>query len=308
MPEDEPCLQIEMPRWALKHEFLLHGMFAMSALETAICAGPDMDEAESQTYIRAAMEYYDKGSGAFRAQLVDVSPENIHCVYMFSTMAMSINMALFQCVEYGEDFQHQETMLERVGVIFELVLGSSSIAVQHMDWLLDGPVSDVIVRAGMQLMPAVLHPMDEQTNAALERLMSIVDNEIYMSESGHVAMSPSGGLKGYQIAVMHLRMCFSVDTNSRMVGFCIAFPPLAGRDFTAGIKNSEPVTLFILLHWAVLLHRLGHFMWWAGSVGSTLVADISQTLETKHLQLAVTPDWRNGIEWACNQVGIQRQK
>ena len=111
--------QVELPRWALKHEFLLHGIFAMSALEAAICAGPEMDEAESAMYVRAAMEYYDKGSGAFRAQLLEVSPENIHSVYMFSYMAMAINMALSQCVPDGDGNQ---SMIGRITVLLELFL------------------------------------------------------------------------------------------------------------------------------------------------------------------------------------------
>ena len=281
----------------------------MSALEMDICARPKMDEAESAMYIRATMEYYDKGSGGFRAQLLDVTPENIHYVYLFSTMAISINIGLSQCVEYGENIQHQETMLERIGVILELVLGSSSIASQHMDWLLEGPISETIIRAGMPLMPAILQPLDESTNTALERLTSVVNDEIFISDACRVDNHSPGGFKGYQIAVMHLRMCFSVDLNSRMVGFWIAFPPLSSRKFTAGIKNSEPVTLFVLLHWAVLLHRFGHFMWWAGSVGRKLVADICRSLEILHLHLlAAIPAWRDGIDWACDQVGLERHK
>ena len=309
LPEDEPCIQVDLPRWALKYEFLLHGIFAMSALETALCAGPDMDEAESAMYIRAAMEYYDKGSGAFRAQLLDVSPENIHSVYMFSNMAMAINMALSQCVQDGDNDHQQERMLGRVTILLELLLGSSSIAMQHMDWLLDGPISSMIIRAGMQIMPAMLQPIDDSTDAALERLTSVVSRGVFVSDDGQAAKNAaSDGLEAYKNAVVHLRMCFSVDINSQMNGFCVAFPPLAGRDFTLGVKSLEPVALFILLHWAVLLQRLGDWMWWAGSVGRNLVMEISDVLVREHSQLAATPEWRDGIRWAREQVGLQRQR
>jgi hypothetical protein len=89
-----------------------------------------------------------------------------------------------------------------------------------------------------------------------------------------------------------------------MEGFCVAFPSLAGRDFSLGVKNSEPVALFILLHWAVLLQRLGDWMWWAGSVGRKLVQEISDVLLQSHPQLGATPEWQDGIEWASEQVGI----
>lgn len=305
LPEDDPCIQVELPRWALKHEFLLHGIFSMSALEAALCAGPEVGEAESAMYIRAAMEYYDRGSGAFRAQLLEVNPDNIHSVYMFSYMAMAINMALCQCVQNGDGNQQQETMLGRITVLLELFMGSSSIAVRHMDWLLDGPVSTMIIRAGLQIMPAMVQPVDGPTDAALERLSSVVSNGIFIPEEDQAANdAASARLEAYQNAAMHLRTCFSVDTNSQMEGFCVAFPSLAGRDFSLGVKNSEPVALFILLHWAVLLQRLGDWMWWAGSVGRKLVQEISDVLLRSHPQLAATPEWRDGIEWASEQVGI----
>lgn len=303
LPEDEPCIQVELPRWALKHEFLLHGIFAMSALEAAICAGPDMDEAESAMYVRAAMEYYDKGSGAFRAQLLEVSPENIHSVYMFSYMAMAINMALSQCVPDGDGNQ---SMLGRITVLLELFLGSSSIAVRHMDWLLDGPISTLIIRAGLLLMPAIMQPIDESTDAALSRLTAVVNSGVSIPNDDQAAKeAASSRLEAYQNAATNLCVCFSVDVNSRMTGFCVAFPSLAGRDFTLGVKNSEPVALFILLHWAILLQRLGDWMWWAGSVGRRLVQEIADVLANMYPDLATTPEWRDGIVWACEQVGIQ---
>lgn len=305
LPEDEHCIQVELPRWALKHEFLMHGMFAMSALEAALCAGPGMDEAERTLYVRRAMEYYDKGSGAFRAQLLDVSPENIHSVYMFSFMAMAINMALSQCVH---DNPQQENMLGRITLLLELFLGSSSIAVRHMDWLLEGPISSMIMCAGLQLMPALLQPIDSETNSALERLMSVVKNRTStpspIDDSQAAQDAASSRLEAYQNAAMNLRICYGVDINSQMNSFCVAFPSLAGREFTMGVKNSEPVALFILLHWAVLLQRLGDWMWWAGSVGRRLVQEISDVLMQSYSQLATTQEWRDGIAWASGQVGI----
>jgi hypothetical protein len=305
LPEDEPCIQVELPRWALKHEFLLHGIFAMSALEAAICAGHGMDEAESAMYVRAAMEYYDKGSGAFRAQLLEVSPENIHSVYMFSYMAMAINMALSQCVPDGDGNQ---SMLARITMLLELFLGSSSIAARHMDWLLDGPISTLIIRAGLLLVPAIMQPIDAATDTALERLSSVVNRGVAMpNENDDQATkdAASARIESYQNAATNLRVCFSVDINSRMTGFCVAFPSLAGRDFTLGVKNSEPVALFLLLHWAILLQRLGDWMWWAGSVGRRLVQEIADVLVNTYPELATTPEWRDGISWAYEQVGIQ---
>lgn len=63
-PADVTCLQVDVPRWALKHHYLLDGILAISALEIAICE-PDIGDSRS-AYIHAAMEYYDMASTAFR--------------------------------------------------------------------------------------------------------------------------------------------------------------------------------------------------------------------------------------------------
>lgn len=301
-----PCAQAELPRLALKHEFLMHCIFAMSAAEAALCARSDVDDAETAMYVRAAMDHYDKGCKAFHAQLLDVNPQNIHSVYMFSFMAMAISMALSQCRHDVDDNQQQESMLGRITGLLELFLGSSSIAVRHMDWLLEGPVLALIFCAGLQLMPAYLQPIGRSTDAALERLALVATTRIFTSveESQMSQETVSARLESYQNAAMLLRICFSVDINSQANGFCVAFPSLASRDFTAGVKNSEPVALFILLHWAVLLDKLVGPMWWAGSVGQKLVQEISDYLIRSHSQLASTPDWRDSIAWASEQVGI----
>ena len=303
LPEDQPCIQLELPRWALRHEFLLDGIFAMSALEAAICGGPEMDGAEPAMYVRAAIEYYDKGSKAFRAQLLNVSPENIHSVYMFSYMAMAINMALSQCVPDGDGNQ---SMLGRITMLLELFLGSSSIAVRHRALLLDSPISPLIIRSRLLLMPAIMQPIDGATNVALARLSSVVNGGVPIPHGNQAAKdAASSRLKSYQNATTNLRVCFSVGINSQMIGFCVSFPSRAGRDFTLGVKNLEPVALFILLHWAILLQKLGDWMWWAGSVGRRLVQEIADVLANSYPDLARTPEWRDGISWACKQVGIQ---
>lgn len=74
VPEDHHYLQIEVPRGALRHEFLLNGVFAITALEIALCD----KTVDSSKYICTSMEYYDKASELFRAALCDVTAENQH--------------------------------------------------------------------------------------------------------------------------------------------------------------------------------------------------------------------------------------
>lgn len=74
VPEDQHYLQIEVPRGALRHDFLLNGVFAITALEIAMCD----KTVDASKYFCTAMEYYDKGSECFRAALCEVTPDNQH--------------------------------------------------------------------------------------------------------------------------------------------------------------------------------------------------------------------------------------
>lgn len=48
-------MQVQVPRWSLKHDFLLNGIFAIAALELAIVE-TGKDEAKLAFYVQAAME------------------------------------------------------------------------------------------------------------------------------------------------------------------------------------------------------------------------------------------------------------
>jgi hypothetical protein len=73
---DDHYLQVSVPRAALKHDFLMDGILSISALEIAMSG----EEADSAPYIYAALEYYDKGSISFRANLSNVTKENHFCM------------------------------------------------------------------------------------------------------------------------------------------------------------------------------------------------------------------------------------
>lgn len=65
IPEEEPYLSKVMPREALRHEFLLDGLFAVTALDIARSS----PEPDATRYERIALEYYNRGSATFRSLL-----------------------------------------------------------------------------------------------------------------------------------------------------------------------------------------------------------------------------------------------
>lgn len=69
------------------------------------------------------------------------------------------------------------------------------------------------------------------------------------------------------------------------------------------IKSSDHIALLALLHWAVLCHRAGYDLWYMKCAGKTLVAEVSDNIDTvDNALLAVA------LNWAREQVGLKREQ
>ncbi|KAH7256307.1 hypothetical protein BKA59DRAFT_412767 [Fusarium tricinctum] len=308
IPEDEQWLQQDMGRWALKHEYLLQGMFAFSALEVALCGGAVVVEDDYPTYYaKLAVEYYDKASRSFRAQLENVTSENAQKIFMFSFLAVSVNMALGQCTAFEE---LQEGVLERMVTLWELLMGNASIADQHFDALISGALSrsteSLMLRTQLQIeTPSSL---SKDTEEAIERLSIIVNKacEILTSSSPEDKSEVNTRISSYRASVSAIQTCFVQDSKDVYRGVAIGFPAMAGRDFGLALKSSDPVALLLMVYWGVQLNELGKLAWWAGTFGKKMVDEVSELLWVPDpgSEIMSMPGWRECISWARLEVDI----
>ncbi|KAM0342702.1 hypothetical protein ACHAPU_009313 [Fusarium lateritium] len=297
-----------MARWALKHEYLLQGMFAFSALEVALCGGAVVVEDDyAAYYARLAVEYYDKASRSFRAQLENVTAENAQKVFMFSFLAVSVNMALGQCTAFEE---LQEGVLERMVTLWELLMGNASIANQHFDALISGALSrsteSLLLRT--QLQTETPPSLSKDTEEALERLSIIVNKacEIAPDSAPDDTSTANTRIQSYRASVSAIQTCFVQDSKDVYRGVAIGFPAMAGRDFGEALKSSDPVALLLMVYWGVQLNTLGKIAWWAGTFGKKMVDEVSKLLWVPELESEIMrmPEWRECITWARAEVDL----
>lgn len=308
IPEDEQWLQDDMARWALKHEYLMQGMFAFSALEIVLCGGAVVVEEDYETYYaKLAVEYYDKASRSFRAQLENVTAENAQKVFMFSFLAVSVNMALGQCTAFEE---LHEGVLDRLVTLWELLMGNASIADQHFDALISGALSKsteaLMVRT--QLQTETPTSLSKETEDALERLSLIVNKACETPPSTEPVDESEGNVRihSYRASLSAIQTCFVQDSKEVFKGIAIGFPALAGRDFGLALKSSDPVALLITMFWGVQLDTLGKMAWWVGTFGKKMVDEVSEILWTPDPghQIMNMPEWRQCITWARTEVDL----
>lgn len=298
LPEDHVYLQNEVPLWGFKSDYILQGVFSLAALEIVLCGGAAND-ADPVVYFQTALDCYGKGSRLFREKLAGMTSDDVHVAYIFAAIATAITLAIPECGRAAGCSDH-DSMLERMSVFSEMIVGSTSVALMYPEALLSGPLEASLKKALEIMAQEIPEQLDDETDAALRRLSTIVKDMFPSSEDELTTRRR----QVYLDAVENLRTCFHEDIRGTIKGFAISFPSLAGPEFLAYMKNLEPLAILILMHWGVLLENVGQMAWWARSVGKNMVSEVSETLLEPSLGFRDKQDWWDGISWARKKVGL----
>ncbi|OAX85449.1 hypothetical protein ACJ72_00174 [Emergomyces africanus] len=291
IPADEPYMQILLPRAALKDGYVMNSLLAAAAIDLALSS----NESASATYLCAALEYSNKASAGFRSQLENINQDNLHLLYHLAALSALMHFVLPST---------QQTTLERVDIIFDLMLGACSIAAYNLKWLTDAPCSS---RDILNYEPLSMEILDSDTIVALQKL-SIVSRQIQVPVSKHSTIfgteeAPLAS-EEYVITIAQLKYCFAEDACGRIKGYFLSMVSLGGRGYASAVKSREPMALFMLMYFGVLLDRAGrdYMSWWVGMSGRELVEEVSDILQ--HSPIAHIPEGREGMAWTRQQVGL----
>jgi hypothetical protein len=108
----------------------------------------------------------------------------------------------------------------------------------------------------------------------------------------------------YQTTIAHMKYCFAEDARALVKGYCLSLVSVAGRDFALAFKTLEPMALFVILYFGVLLDRVAQdpVAWWIASTGRDLVKEATDILQQS--PIAQIAEGRLGISWTRQQVGL----
>ena len=291
IPEQQEHIQISLPQSALGNSYLLNGILAAAAVDLALSHG----ENSPSKYFHAALEYSTKGSADFRTQISNVTPDNINSLYYFAMMA-----AMFQFAIPSGGI----SVLDRLNIAFDMLLGSSNIALSNIKWFSQNYCDfEAVLNYGI----ASLDILDLDTKIALDRITSVSQQlgKCPVVETGDTekkALTSEEYM--YLITIAQLKNCFAEDVRGFIKGYCLTLITVAGSGFALASKNSEPLALFIIMHLGVLLDRMARSptVWWMSDAGRELVREISEILE--RLPVGEIQDVKEGIWWTRQQVGL----
>jgi Fungal specific transcription factor domain len=121
--ENHKIWQTTVPEVALKHDFLLNGLFATSAFEIASSC-----EHGSARYASAALEYQDLAFRGFQAQLCNITHESHEEAIYFSILLMVLALASAQ---YGTARGELNHMVQEAVGHFEILRGIAVVLAKN---------------------------------------------------------------------------------------------------------------------------------------------------------------------------------
>ncbi|KAJ5206592.1 hypothetical protein N7491_002793 [Penicillium cf. griseofulvum] len=268
--------QVLIPNLAFKHEFLLHGIFALAALHIVATTS---DSEQILFYLDTALRCNELAFTPFRQTLTNLTPLNCDAVFAQSAIVTIIGIALprLNAQHRGESFSMIETMM----TVFELVQGANSISQISKPWRQASFFFKYDCTDETAIDP-------EMANAIAQ--MRMLNSSIQNTDLTQHSIN--------QEAIDSLQDSFAKFTHASHPAPILAWLAHAKREFVDGLRARQPFQLLILMNWAVLLHELGANFWWAEGCGEALVAELSSELKDQDEM------WKSALQWPQKKVGI----
>lgn len=285
--EDHLVWQRTAPEVALKHDFLLNGLLALSAFEIA-----HRSESGSMRYVSAALEYQDLAFRSFQAQLRDVRPDSHEAVLYFSILLLVLALASSQFVPATGEL---DSKVQKTVVQFGLVRGVGMAMLSMQDTIATHPLFAEV--KPFDKLPRV--SLDSNTETAMNILKELNEARL-RSTFGESCQSQAQTIiyaESCKNALFWLRECFVTCVGIEYQGYCLAWVGLAGNGYNTAIKEKDRIALLILMCWGILVERLGREYWWARTFGSSLIGEISEGFQGD-----ADKRIRGVILWAQEQV------
>lgn len=299
-PDSETTLAINLPRSALKYDYLLDGMFSFTALHLA--HEHQADPHTMEYYVAAAMSFRDRGMQRAAPVIqefhhIDYKPEasEVFALFWFAALTGMTSMAL-------------TVLTRREPANFASpghVTGRAFINMQvEMAQLWRGTRSIMILASTMKTNTGVyirddepepsVAALDPETDAALSQLETFISNPAPTPSS---SVSEEDHTPVYRQSVALIRKGYESFAENGSVDDALAWSPILGSGFAHSLDEGVPLALLNTLCYGTLLDRIS-VRWWAGDAGRMLVHECSTALA------GCPEEWHPLIRWARTRVGL----
>lgn len=276
--EDEDfcvTLQNDVPKSAVAHPFLMHGILSLSALHLVRARR----QSEScREYVELATGHQALALMLFRRELNNINPSNSPAMFAFSIIASVLAFGFAQASEL-RSLPPVDEMLQ----ILNLCRGIQKILETTMEWIKDSWVMQLLgIKKADDLRP--LPPDMQAKMTALSELNA---------DTKRTGFSPEE-TKAHEEAISQLSETFEYYCSGCDRIKLFRWPVIVNSTYVACLGDRRPMSLVILAHYCILLYSMDN-RWWLEGWSRQLLAAIYDILDFS---------WREHIKWPLERVGL----
>ncbi|KAL4797389.1 hypothetical protein BDV19DRAFT_44728 [Aspergillus venezuelensis] len=265
----EGIWQAVVPREAMRHPFLMHGLLALSALHLAVSSDDEMRDQyikTSKAHQKQAMLGLDKISGKLKQH-------HSNAAFTLSNIMMIFSFALPEISGRTPG----QSSIDDLYDVFTSTRKSGDVLSNIADWVGDGELKPLLQNEkATPKMPDTsrLAIMSlTQLNANLDRQDPHHNKALFDTTIKHLSSALDKVSRGGEAMIVAFQWIFQVPEK-----------------YLELLQRRDSLALVILAHYAVILHFLRRH-WWMDEWGIRVIREIGQHLDA---------DWRNRITWVLD--------
>lgn len=268
--------QSEVPKIALSHPFLMHGLLALSASHLVHL---NKDSERVKEYLELALGHQTLALRLFRGQLDNITPSNSEAMFAFSSIATVLAFASLRTTGV-----QALPPIEGMFQIYNLCRGVSEILQASKPWL----------NTSNSWIPTVLESMrmpEKPLPADIEKNISLLFKlNLDLTVTGQTIEETAAS----ENAIDEISTTFQQVHSGFAVAWAFRWPICVAPIFISNLRDRRPMALVILAHYCILLHKMDDF-WWMNGWPRRLLHSIYTTLD---------PSWRDAIRWPVEVIGL----
>ncbi|KAL4802805.1 hypothetical protein BDV18DRAFT_146627 [Aspergillus unguis] len=267
----EDIWQAVVPREAMCHTFLMHGILALSALHLAVVSDGDVRE----RYLVTSQAHQNEAVLGLAKLAGNLKPNHCNAAFTTSNLMMIFSFAWPEITAKGhqspidelyEAFQSTRRSTDALSTVTEL-LGNGELKSLFECDKSQPKMPDTSRLAIMSLAAS---------NVNLARQNPHHDKDLYDITIRHLGSSLDKVSRGGETMIVAFQWILQVPEK-----------------YIELYHQREPFALVLLAYYAVILHSLRRH-WWMGDWGVRLIQEVGQNLDT---------NWRNSIMWVLDATG-----
>ncbi|KIX06116.1 uncharacterized protein Z518_04090 [Rhinocladiella mackenziei CBS 650.93] len=208
-PKDDHVWQTRVPEMSLQYDFLLNGIFALSAFEAA-----SVSERDRARYASAATGYQTMALSSLRPLLDDITPQSFEAMLCFSLILMALTLASPQFMSesaHGDG----ENMIQHTLTHFELLRGCEVVLGCLENHITESPYTRR--NEHWEDLPRV--SLDSRTKAAIDQLSAANERRTRNDPYGEACKK----------AISLLQECFEKCVNDDYQSYAPGWLNIAGK-------------------------------------------------------------------------------